>query len=134
MAAMGTGIGGKGASMVFLLLNVEIRRMPFLILVYEDFCDESEFMEEGADVMEAEVREGVLVWPRCSLELHEVGWVESDVLDGGGGKSDGVEVRSRAETLLETKSRVVFGSCGTLIPRFRAVRKNCRSTSSSVVS
>lgn len=91
-------------------------------------------MEDGADVIEAEVREDALVWPRCSLELHEVGWVELEVLDGGGRKSEGAEVRSRAETFLVTNSRVVLGSCGTLIPRLRAVRKNCRSTSSSLVS
>ncbi len=30
-------------------------------------------MEDGAEVMEEEVTEDVLVWPRCSLELQEVG-------------------------------------------------------------
>lgn len=90
--------------------------------------------DEGADVIEVEAMEEVLVWPCCSLELREAVLVELEVLEGGGGYSDRAEVRSRAETLLVTRSRVVFGSCGTLIPKLRAVRKNCRSTSSSVVS
>ena len=72
--------------------------------------------------------------PRCSLELHDVGWVEFDVLEGGDCISEDVEARSSAETLLVTRSKVVLGSCGTLIPKSSAVLRNCRSTSSSVVS
>lgn len=134
MAAMGIGIGGTAASMVFLLFKVEMRRIPLLILVYDDLFDEDELMEDGAEVMEEDVKEDVLLWPRCSLELHEVGCVESDVRDGGGRKSDGVDSKSSAETFLVTESSVVVGFCGTLMPRSSAVRKNCRSTSSSVVS
>ncbi len=30
-------------------------------------------MEDGAEVMEDDVSDDVLLWPRSSLELHEVG-------------------------------------------------------------
>lgn len=73
MAATEIGIGGITASLVFLLFKVEMRRMPLLILVYDDLRDEDELMEDGAEVMEEDVSEDVLLWPRCSLELHEVG-------------------------------------------------------------
>lgn len=73
MAAMGIGIGGTAASRVFLLFKVEMRRIPLLILVYDELCDEDELMEDGAEVVEEDVKEDVLLWPRCSLELHEFG-------------------------------------------------------------
>lgn len=122
MAAMGTGSGGIEVSMVFLLLRVDIRRTLLLILVYDDLREEDELMEDGAEVMVEEVGDDVLVRPGCSLELHELGWVESEVREGGGWSSDEVELRWSAETFLVTNSRVVVGSCGRLIPSSRAVR------------
>ena len=47
--------------MVLLRRMVEKRRIPFLIFVYEDLCDKFEWMDEGGEVMEAEVIEDVLV-------------------------------------------------------------------------
>ena len=73
MAATEIGTGGMAASMIFLLFKVEMRRIPLLILVYDDLFDEDELVESGPEVMEEEVTEDVLVWPRCSLELQEVG-------------------------------------------------------------
>ena len=73
MAATEIGTGGMAASKKFLLFKVEMRRIPLLILVYDDLFDEDELIEPGPEVMEEEVTEDVLVWPRCSLELQEVG-------------------------------------------------------------
>lgn len=132
MAATDMGRGGTGVSIVRLLRSVDKRRNPFLNLVKDDFLDDQELTEDCAEVRE-DVTEEVLVWPRCSLEQQEAGCVEFEVLEGGGCDSGTMDDISSADMLLVTRSRVVFGSCGTLIPRLSAVCRKWRSTSSSVV-
>ena len=61
--------------------------------------------------------EEVFVGLCCSLELSEGGRVDCELRVGDGTGSDGADVKDR---VLVTRSRVVFGSWGTLMPKLRA--------------
>ena len=60
--------------------------------------------------MEAVANDEVFVGLCCSLELSDWGCVDCELRDGGGRSSEGPDVRDRADMLLVTMSRVVFGS------------------------
>ena len=78
-----------GASIVRLRRRTDMRRTPRLNFSYADFCDEVETMEEetieeGVDAIEALVSDDVAVGCLISLELSEVGLVDSDVREVNG--------------------------------------------------
>lgn len=83
MAWIANGSAGIGESMVFLLRITDMRRRPFLILVYDDLLEVAEWRDDAADVSETVAKDEALVG-RCSLELSEGGCVEWELREGGG--------------------------------------------------
>ena len=89
-------------------------------------------MEDGGEVTESSLAiDDALVGDLCSLQQSEVDWIDCEHRDVEVALS-GSESRFKAEALRATRSRVVRGLTGTLIPSSMAMRKNCWSISSSV--
>lgn len=88
-------------------------------------------MEDGGEVTESLAIDDALVGDLCSLHQSEVDWIDCEHRDVEVALS-GSESKFKAETLRATRSRVVWGLTGTLIPSSMAIRKNCWSISSSV--
>ena len=107
---MGVGDGGVITPEVLRLPNVDIRRILFLIFAYDDLSDEIELSDGAADVIEVVVRDGVFVYCWPSLELQDIGCVDSEARDGVSRGSGGVDARASADTLLVTTCNVVCAS------------------------
>jgi len=60
----------------------------------------------------------------CWLELHDVGFVDSEIRERILEGSLGLEDKVRAEKLLAARSKDGLGSWGTSMPRFNAVTRN----------
>ena len=129
MVEAGSSIVGIADVVVRLLPNVESRRRPLRIFLYEALFidpDESEGGAEGMDGMDdVETLEAFVAGCCFSLELHDVGCVDAEFREGAEYVSGALDEMPSAETLLVTRSRVVFGSCGTFIPRLSAVCRKC---------
>ena len=69
-----------------------------------------ELTDGGAEVIDVAVRDGVFTVCLPSLEVHEIGCVDSEALDGVSRDSGGTEARVRAETLSVTTCNVVWAS------------------------
>lgn len=131
MVEVGKWMAGIGLSTVFLRRKVGSRFKLLLNLVYEDLIDDTEVMEAGQD--DTVVTDDELLGCLYSLVLSEVSCVDCEVREGAVSSST-TDSKVRAETLLVTRSKVVLGFWGTLMPRSMAMRRNCWSTSSSVQS
>ena len=131
------GMFESSVLMLRRLVKLDNRRILFRIFEYDlsyepkDSTDCWGLVTKGAlnrDGIAGEVGRSIC----CSLELHDVGRVDSEAREGSVEVSCRLEETVSSDTLFVMRSRLGFASSGTLRPKSCAVRRKCSSSSLSV--